>query len=325
MINGIDVSQYQGLIDFNTLKDSIDFMWIRANFGTPNNSSVLNLDTMFERNKTLVRQTGIPHGFFHFAYPQYNTPQSEALYFASIVDIQQNELLALDFEEPVSDPVNWVLTFLQTLSNSFGGYKPLVYMNLNLSNSYDWSPVINAGFGSWIAAYDGNTAMPVTKWSVVAFKQWTDTATVPGISGQVDGDVFYGDISQFNKYGYQPPVIQKIITQPVVSTPVESSSPTTQETTSTDSSTTTSPSTTDTPDQSSVPVSSIQSTESSNIPSTTSTTAPIDTIPTSTPQSTLTQPVYNTNTTTSTNSSSNNWILSVWNGIISFFKRIFGI
>ncbi len=324
MINGIDVSQYQGLIDFNTLKDHVDFVWIRANFGTPNNSSVLNIDSMYERNKTLVRQVGIPHGFYHFAYPQYNSPQSEALYFASIVDIKQNELLALDFEEPVSDPVNWVLTFLQTLSNSFNGYKPLVYMNLNLSNSYDWSPVIDAGFGAWIAAYDGSTAMPVTKWSVVAFKQWTDSATIPGVNGQVDADVFYGDLTQLNKYGYQPPVVTRSVSDPVVSdttsSPVETITPTTSAPTT---------------DTSKVePVSNVAQSSGSNL--TTKTTISKDqnqiNIPTTPDETTTKSTVEDTPNqhnihinNTNTHLIHFSWISSWWSDFIAFLKKVFSI
>lgn len=319
MLNGIDLSQYQGLVDFNTLKGEADFVWIRANYGTPNNSSVLNIDTQFERNKTLVRQVDIPHGFYHFAYPQYNSAQSEALYFASIIDIRQNELLALDFEEPVANPVEWALTFLQTLSNSFGGYKPLIYMNLNLSNSYDWSPVIDAGFGSWIAEYNGNKTMPVTKWSVVAFKQWTSAATIGGINGLVDGDVFYGDINQFNKYGYQPPVIQKEIT------PTVTQNPTVSETTPVSSST--SSSTTDiSPTVSVSPAQSVSTSDTTQISSVKSNTTTADTTNTSTAEST---PQKTNNIYSSTNIPNNhiplqpNWILSWWSGLISLLKRIF--
>jgi hypothetical protein len=37
-------------------------------------------------------------------------------------------------------------------------------------------------------------------------QQWTNKQQVPGIQGNVDGNVFFGDVTAFKKYGYKAPV-----------------------------------------------------------------------------------------------------------------------
>ena len=42
-------------------------------------------------------------------------------------------------------------------------------------------------------------------WAFVAIQQWTNKQQVPGINSKVDGDVFFGDVATFKKYGYKTP------------------------------------------------------------------------------------------------------------------------
>ena len=46
-----------------------------------------------------------------------------------------------------------------------------------------------------------------TPWPVVAFKQWTDQGTIPGINGKVDLDVFFGSPEELNAYSYTQAVV----------------------------------------------------------------------------------------------------------------------
>ncbi|MDE6947596.1 MAG: hypothetical protein K2P14_10485 [Anaeroplasmataceae bacterium] len=60
---GIDISAHQGNIDLAVLKDQIDFVIIRAGYGTKG-----TIDTKFKRNADLCRQLGIPVGFYWYSY-----------------------------------------------------------------------------------------------------------------------------------------------------------------------------------------------------------------------------------------------------------------
>ena len=208
MLYGVDISQFQGIVDFDTLKNNKDFVVIRSNFGSPDSATVPNIDEQFERNKSEARRTGMLRTFYHYAYPEYNSPQSEADYLATLFsDIQEGESIWLDWEEKYNgDHVQWVLQFLQELENKLH-VKAVPYMNLNEATSHDWSPVINAGYAIALAAWDGTTndIYPSVQWPFLAWKQYADNGSVAGINGNVDLDVFYGDAEAYKKYGYQTP------------------------------------------------------------------------------------------------------------------------
>ena len=73
-----------------------------------------------------------------------------------------------------------------------------------------WTPVVNGGYGLWVAdyTYDPNKFDAyIGAWPFAVLQQWTDKQEVPGIDADVDGDCFFGDASTFHKYGYQYPIV----------------------------------------------------------------------------------------------------------------------
>ncbi len=201
MLLGNDISEFQGTVDWDTYKKNANFAIIRATYG------VGYVDKQFARNQSEARRVGLPRGYYTYCYPQYNLPDSEADWFLKTVDPKPHEMLCLDYEEAYTgDKVKWCKEFLDHVSGALGGYKPLIYLNQSLATNNDWSPVVNAGYGLWIAAYTydpKNNNFQSGKWNVVAMQQWTNRQTVPGIPTKVDGDVFFGDIAAFDKYCYQ--------------------------------------------------------------------------------------------------------------------------
>lgn len=217
---GVDVSEFQGEINWDELNAVANFVIIRASFGTDRK------DNQFDRNQSEARRVqasagplGI--GYYYFAYPTLIDAVTSANYFVeNLGSLQPGEVLFLDLEGNVgSDPVGWAHAFLDRV-HVLTNQKPLIYLNQALVNEHNWSPVIEAGFGLWLADYDGNKTGPgvATPWSVTAVRQWTDADTVAGISGKVDGDVFYGDFSQWYSYGKPSPLVATT-PSPVPSTP----------------------------------------------------------------------------------------------------------
>ncbi len=209
MLKGIDISAHQGTINFTALKPAIDFAIIKATEGTVYKNPVLSVYANGILNQ------GIPAFYYHFARPDVgNTAEAEANFF--IKTLKDNNLLRvgtvlfLDYEPPAwnGDVVAWCKKFLDTVSAQFKGYKPLIYLNLSQTRSYNWLPVIWANYGLWLAYY--NPLMPSVPWSVVAFQQTTSTGSVPGITGNVDLDVFYGDKTALAKYGLSSEAIATI-------------------------------------------------------------------------------------------------------------------
>jgi lysozyme len=228
MIHGVDISKFQGNVDFHALKDNADFVIIRSTYG------VGYTDDKFVRNRDTARSVDLGIGFYHYAYPQFNSPLAEADWFTMKVSCQPGELLCLDFEEHYPDPVNWCKTFLDRCVSNMG-FKPLLYINYALVKAYDWTPVINGGYGLWLAYwnYNPDTNIPTdTGWNIVAMRQYSNKGNVAGMN-PVDLDVFYGDLTAFKKYGNPPPET----TTTTILPPVTSSS--TSETTTTTATTTT--------------------------------------------------------------------------------------
>ena len=196
---GYDVSSYQGTVNYAQLKTVASFVVIRATYGKT------SVDTNFSTNRANAEAQGMEVGFYHYSYPQLNSATDEANHFADTVGtLKSGEFIALDFEESYSgDVVGWCKTWLDTVY-SRTGVRPLLYVNLSTANGYTWSPVINANYGLWLARYDYDktAAAPTTQWSFTAMRQYSDQETASGISGNVDGDTFYGTLATLKKYGH---------------------------------------------------------------------------------------------------------------------------
>lgn len=201
MIKGIDISHWQGKMDFDSLKDLIKFIIIKATEGNG------GLDSEFSRNQLEARRVGLPIGYYHFARPDLNnTAEAEAQYFVKTIgELKEGEVLALDYESSWSgDVVTWCYQFLNKVF-SLTGVRPLIYLNQSLMKSHDWSKVFNENFGLWLAVYDGNSSIPSTPWPTLAMKQFTNC--LPILNQKVDGDYFMGDVDTFKKYGYKIAVV----------------------------------------------------------------------------------------------------------------------
>lgn len=204
MIHGLDISNYQGNPNYDQLKIGASFVIIKTSEGTGFK------DPTAARNQEEARRVGIGLGYYHFARPDLgNSPVAEADWFLGCIgDIQEGEVLTLDYEVSYQDPVNWCKAFLDHLFSKTNGNKPLIYLNQSLIQGYNWQAVIDAGYGLWVASYDNDPSDVHfdTKWPVVAMKQYTSSASFPGVSGNIDADVFYGDLNTFKAYGYKPDV-----------------------------------------------------------------------------------------------------------------------
>lgn len=201
---GVDVSQFQGNIDFQQVKNAGKlFSFIRASEG------VAFIDHKYSDNIGAARLFGVLGGLYHVGRPDLNNdPVAEASYFCDRVDaiggLQAGEFLALDIETNYAphNVVDWSKRWLDAVQGRLG-VKPLVYSSQSVVEGHDWSPVIAGDYGLWLACWDDvATTVPELTW-LVAMKQYTDQGAVAGISGNVDLDVFYGSLDQLKKYGKQ--------------------------------------------------------------------------------------------------------------------------
>jgi hypothetical protein len=92
-------------------------------------------------------------------------------------------------------------------------------MSKSVTSEHDWSSVINANYGLWVAHWGANqdATKENTPWPFVAMLQYADNGNISGMN-PVDTDTFNGSADQFKKYGYQtPPVVVPVPTpEPIV-------------------------------------------------------------------------------------------------------------
>jgi GH25 family lysozyme M1 (1,4-beta-N-acetylmuramidase) len=215
LLNGVDVSSWDGSIDWPALAAATQFAIIRSSCGNGYR------DPNLSYNQAQARSLGMLRGYYHYCYPDYGySATSEADWMlAQIGTLQPGEVLCLDYERPsYSSCVSWCKAFLDRVYAQTG-LKPYIYMNLSTVNSYNWSSVANAGYPLWLAYWDGisNPLVPATVayWGNCTMKQWNGEKSIQvGPLTNADVDVFNGNSSDWQSHGLpgwsedtQPPTV----------------------------------------------------------------------------------------------------------------------
>lgn len=189
LYDGIDVSVYQGEIDFDEVKRAgIKVVYIRAGYG------VGNEDEFFRRNTEGAREAGLRFGFYF--YVTARTPYEAELqgrYFASLISGTGYDCRpAMDFEEYSGLSHMEIrqigLSFIRALEERTR-HLPLLY-----TDAYAASLVWGSDFSRyplWVADY-GPVEPDVTgnTWKGWAGFQYSDSGHVSGIDDRVDLDKF---------------------------------------------------------------------------------------------------------------------------------------
>ena len=193
VFSGIDVSVYQGDIDFEQVKNSgIEVVYIRAGYGF----SVT--DPKFEENYTNATKTGLKCGAYYFVTAR-NTEQAylQATRFAELISGKTFAARpAMDFEEFGNLGKNGInivgLAFMQKL-RELTGIVPILYTDAyNASETWDWN---FAQFPLWVADYDAEEPYVTSNiWQSYAGFQYSDRGEIPGIYGNVDLDRFTSSV-----------------------------------------------------------------------------------------------------------------------------------
>lgn len=190
---GIDVSEWQGKIDFSRAKRSgIQVVYIRSSLGSD------YIDPYLRKNYDGAKAQGLKVGFYHYVTARtVAQAKQEAYFFAStIAGMKPDCRLAMDFEylEGLSaaqvNEIAWA--FIQELGRL--SRKELVVY----SDTYNARTVFNQrladAYPLWVAQYDAETPEDNGKWNSWIGFQYSSTGRVDGISGNVDLDRFTKDI-----------------------------------------------------------------------------------------------------------------------------------
>jgi lysozyme len=207
---GIDVSRFQGAIDWPTVSASgIRFAFVQASRGSGADCTVkpaqCGPDPYFATNRLAAEAAGIRVGAYHRAFASGATPAdaradavAEAnIFIAGVGSLQQGELIpVLDAESPFTGMTStslrtWIRVFVKRVTKKLGR-KPMIY-----TNASSWSATGNttefakARYPLWVAEWGvSGPTVPANNWAGRGYSVWqyTSSGRVPGISGRVDMD-----------------------------------------------------------------------------------------------------------------------------------------
>lgn len=197
---GIDVSEHQGRIDWDAVKASgIDFAILRVGFGAPSFGG--RVDYQFNRNISECERLAIPYGVYVYSYAFDN--QQAADEASMVIDCLSGHNPRLPVYYDLEDKTiiadgrqSGIASRAQTFCNkiSSAGYKPGIYANLNWFNNILTDPVFKSGsWDHWIAQYNSQCHYTAS----YSFWQYTSRGNVSGISGNVDMNYAYVDVSLY--------------------------------------------------------------------------------------------------------------------------------
>ena len=189
---GIDVSEWQGDIDFGKVKNAgVEVVYIRAGQGFSYE------DARFEENYEKAKRNGLKVGVYHYMTARsVEDARTQAQFFASLISKKQIDCkLAMDFESfgnLSNTQINEIaLAYLRELQK-LTGKEVIVY-----SNTYDAKYIFNlqvAQYALWVAQYGVSEPQDNGKWKNWEGYQYSSTGRVNGISGNVDLDRYTKDI-----------------------------------------------------------------------------------------------------------------------------------
>ena len=198
-IHGIDISHYQGDIDWSKLKTAkiknspVKFILIKSTEGSN------KLDENFNDNFYQARENGFIRGAYHF-WSNKSTPRQQAYYFLKQVHLEDGDLPpVLDVEHKPKDKSNEefqrdVLTWLHIVEDKYH-VKPILYTYYKFKEAYLNTPVFD-DYPYWIAHYYVEKVAYKGPWK---FWQHTDVGKLPGIKGYVDFNIYNGSYYDLRK------------------------------------------------------------------------------------------------------------------------------
>ena len=211
MLKGIDISHWQKGIDLGAI--DVDFVIIKATEG--NGYTDVMCDTFYQKAKSLGKKLGV----YHFARPDLgNSPEAEADWFVKeTLGYHKEAMLVLDWESGDLTNVAWAKAWLDRVYSKTG-VKPVIYMSASVMHGADWSSVVNADYGLWVANYGTNNGTaqesvfdryPLKYWSFYALWQYTSKGRLNGYNGNLDLNYFSGDTTAWDKYAGGSPSSSK--------------------------------------------------------------------------------------------------------------------
>ncbi|MBQ8572618.1 MAG: glycoside hydrolase [Ruminococcus sp.] len=189
-IKCIDVSEWQGSIDFEKVKASgIEYAILRAGFGR----EASQVDAEFESNYKKAKASGVKLGAYWYSYAvDVADAKKEAKACISVLKGKSFELpIFYDMEDNSQTKLgkatltNMAKAFMTELLKA--GYRVGIYANANWFENYLDYKSLYGTYYVWLAQYNSEAEFKCDVW------QYTSSGKVQGVSGNVDMNIIYSD------------------------------------------------------------------------------------------------------------------------------------
>ena len=206
---GIDVSHWQGDIDWDRVAPQIDFAIIRCGYGDDLEKQD---DKYWFQNADACTRLGIPFGVYLMSYAVTDAQaRSEAQHVLRLVEGYDLTLpIYLDLEDTKyilpncsnEDILRHAKIFCEIIENA--GYECGIYSNYNWWTNYLTSPEYDQ-WDRWFARYASapGYSKDYTIW------QYTEEGTMAGINGYVDMNHWYGPFPGSHEHSYTSSVTRQ--------------------------------------------------------------------------------------------------------------------
>ncbi|PDT05633.1 glycoside hydrolase family 25 protein [Rhizobium chutanense] len=201
-IHGIDISKWQGDIDWATVRNSgVGFAFIKATEGKD------RVDPRFDEYWREARAAGIPHAPYHFYYFCSSADEQadwfirnvpkEAMRLPPVLDVEWNAESKTCRYRPDPETVRSEMQRFMDRLEAYYGKRPIIYTSVdfhrdNLAGYFQ-------DYHFWVRSVAKHPEVTYSdrRW---AFWQYTSTGVIPGIKGPTDINVFAGSAKNWNNW-----------------------------------------------------------------------------------------------------------------------------
>lgn len=199
---GVDVSEHQGSIRWDKVAATdVCFAMVRLAYRGWGSEGKIRADSRWQENLNGAAEAGLQVGVYFFSQAiSVEEAREEARFLLALLDGRELDLpVVFDWETVSSEEARTkdmtaatlnacALAFCEEIRNA--GYEAMVYFNQDLARRmFDLMALQRQDLDFWLAMYTENMtwAYRVRMW------QYTNTASVAGIKGNVDLNLYFPD------------------------------------------------------------------------------------------------------------------------------------
>jgi lysozyme len=205
-IHGIDISRWQSNIDWRAVRAAgTRFVFIKATEGGD------HFDPRFRENWSGARAAGIPVGAYHFVYwcrPAHEQAQwfvqhipntNDSLTLPPVLDVEWNGHSRTCPRKVSRELAIEKMRLMLRELEAHTGKRPIIYTDISFHRDVLEGVREFDGYPFWIRS---TAARPEERYQNRRWEFWqyTTTGRVPGITGNVDRNAFYGSEQEFQAW-----------------------------------------------------------------------------------------------------------------------------